>query len=85
MCLLGVSCACVQVENSTWRKRRTEKEKQDGIYRGSASARYLVTGDLIYTTMNTTDGFRNVSATEVGVAGWAWCCTEIRLETRNRK
>jgi len=26
----------------------------------------------IYTTINFTDEFRNVSVTEVGVAGWAW-------------
>jgi len=26
----------------------------------------------IYTTIKTTDEFRNVWVTEVGVAGWAW-------------
>jgi len=26
----------------------------------------------IYTTINTTDEFRNVWVMEVGVAGWAW-------------
>jgi len=26
----------------------------------------------IYTTINFTDEFKNVSVTDVGVAGWAW-------------
>jgi len=40
----------------------------------------------IYTTVNTTDEFRNVSVTEVGGAGWRGRCTESRpgLETVNK-